>query len=91
MILLAMYPFNHQKDGQFEAIPDIPIILYLVGLAWYGICLTKQRANDINGENALLWMFVSLFLIGPIIGFIGGEDKSNKYGHVPKKINLLRK
>jgi uncharacterized membrane protein YhaH (DUF805 family) len=87
--VLAVYPFNEAKSGQFEPIPDIPFIIYLAGVGWFGICITRQRSNDISGNNALLWMFVSLFLIGPIIGFLRGEKTSNRYGSPPKKFNLF--
>jgi uncharacterized membrane protein YhaH (DUF805 family) len=53
--------------------------------AFYALCLTKQRANDISGDNAVLYTFLAIFVLSAIIGVIPGENRKNRYGSIPEK------
>jgi uncharacterized membrane protein YhaH (DUF805 family) len=61
------------------------IILSGVVYAYYTLCLTKQRANDVSGDNALLFTIIAIFILSVIIGVIPGEKRSNRYGAVPRR------
>lgn len=62
----------------------VMIITSAVAYMYYALCLTKQRANDISGENALLFTILAIFILGVIIGVIPGEKRPNRYGKIPK-------
>jgi uncharacterized membrane protein YhaH (DUF805 family) len=87
-LFITYYPFNESKAGEFEAFPDIPLIILLIFIIWFGICLTRQRANDISGKRSLIWFFMAFFILGPIIGLIPGEKSKNRYGPASSKLDL---
>lgn len=66
------------------------LLLCALVLPVYWLCLTRQRANDISGDNALLYTFLGVFILGAIIGVIPGERRANRYGSPPKKGVTLR-
>ena len=59
--------------------------LGVVALLFYSLCLTRQRANDISGEYALLYTFLGFFILGWLTGIIPGQKRTNRYGAQPKK------
>lgn len=85
--LIFILPLNDKKN--FEPIYDIPLTIILLGITWYVICLTRQRANDISGTHPFVWMFLSFLLIYFVIGFIPGEKTTNRYGSLPSGFNLF--
>ena len=62
-------------------------VAFAVFLAYlfYALCLTKQRANDISGDNAVLYTFLAIIVLSVIIGVIPGENRRNRYGDIPQK------
>lgn len=86
-LLISVLPLN--DTSEFEPIFDVPLIIILLGIFWFGVCITRQRANDISGKHPFIWLFLALFLMGPIIGLIPGEKQNNKYGPVPDRVNLF--
>jgi uncharacterized membrane protein YhaH (DUF805 family) len=60
------------------------LVLYAIFLAVLWFCISKQRANDISGEYAIL-VFI-LFGLTPLFllyAIIPGENRTNKYGPQP--------
>lgn len=76
-VIIDFLPDNGTSD--FEPIFIVPFIL-LLPIIWYGITLTRQRANDISGKNALLWFFLGIFITGILLLIIPGERGENRYG-----------
>jgi uncharacterized membrane protein YhaH (DUF805 family) len=72
-------------DHPFAVILSITCNMALfIAVLVYAVCLTKQRCNDISGENTLL--LTILFLISGlsfVLLFIPGQPKKNIYGKVP--------
>jgi uncharacterized membrane protein YhaH (DUF805 family) len=90
-ILISVLPASDWDTDKFVPATDIPGAVIGIALLWYEICLTRQRANDISGRHSLAWLFLSVALIGPIIGFIPGEKKTNRFGAPSAGVNLLKK
>lgn len=67
-----------------DMVIGLVIILAVLALAFYWLCLIKQRANDIGWHPVLLTLlgfFTPLFFI---LGLIPGQKQPNQFGPVPR-------
>lgn len=85
LIAILSTVFDEQNTELANAISVIIFIPTLIGFLFYIFCLTRQRSNDISGENAILFTILGIIALGPLLGVIPGEKNSNRYGPKPKK------
>jgi uncharacterized membrane protein YhaH (DUF805 family) len=79
------------EDGSALAVAaGLTVLAYILVMAFYWICLIRQRANDIGWHPLLVTLLsfsTALFLL---LGLIPGNKKRNNFGSVPKRGLKLR-
>lgn len=77
------------SGSQFNAVLVAGIVAVALIIWVYGLCLTRQRANDIGWHPLIVTIAAYSTPLFLFIGFIPGQKSSNKYGPVPKNMVQL--